>query len=153
MNNIERFSFATVLSLLLIAVKSNEAIAAERYSIDEAKIKVIQEYITKLNVNCPCPYSKKPTGESCQTSAYSKKTDKVICFKSDVSEAMVIDWSKRNGVEKQNLQANKSNTTTNKDSNGSSPSPVDQGLTAKIIEERWSSSIGIRDYRSAFLSC
>lgn len=75
---------------------------AQRISDDDIKKQMIQESIAGYSGACPCPESRKKNGARCGgSSAYSRPGGKsVLCYPSDITQAMVDAYRQRRGLPK-----------------------------------------------------
>lgn len=67
----------------------------------EIKKRMIRESISEYPKSCPCPYNTARNGSRCGgRSAYSRQGGySPLCFESDITQEMLVDWKRLHSVE------------------------------------------------------
>lgn len=82
----------------IVATAGSPLAAQSRLSDAEVRQRIIQQSIANYPGNCPCPYNTARNGSRCGgRSAYSRGGGYApLCYASDVTDAQVADWRRRN---------------------------------------------------------
>ena len=72
--------------------------AQSESELSKAKVKMIQESISRYVGNCPCPYNSMRNGRACgRRSAYSRPGgESPLCYETDISNEEAKRWLKGN---------------------------------------------------------
>jgi len=87
-----------VLGLAVLLAAAISARAADNFSDNDIRRKLIKESILRYSGQCPCPYTKKPDGSSCGShSAYKGAGEgyAVLCYETDVTREAVERYRQR----------------------------------------------------------
>jgi hypothetical protein len=70
------------------------------FTDDQIRKEMIRQSIAAYPGNCPCPYNFAKNGSRCGgRSAHSRPGGYApLCFASDISDAMILDYRKRNAM-------------------------------------------------------